>query len=199
MRGTPYKASLAALVIVSVAGCGSNPTCGDNTDYQQAVDLPRLQLPEGVQATERISPLVIPPLAPDAARPDPEQRCLDEPPPFFARKGAIADPAEEAVMGWARAWSEQKADAVLQLYSPAFQASGGTGSAEFLDQRREQVTTGRPPAPQLEDLKVTTLGADRRVVTFVQRFGDDRIRKELTLVRENTNWRIVSERTLEVL
>lgn len=199
MRGIPTKASLAALVIVSLAGCRSNPTCGDNTDYQQAVDLPRLQFPEGVQATERISPLVIPPLAPDAAKPDPQQRCLDEPPPYFARKGAIADPAEEAVMGWARAWSERQTDAVMQMYSPAFQAPGGPGSAEFLDQRREQVATGRPPAAQLEELRITTLGADRRVITFVQRFGDDRIRKELTLVRENTNWRIVSERTLEVL
>jgi hypothetical protein len=37
------------------------------------------------------------------------------------------------------------------------------------------------------------------VVTFVQRFGDGGLRKELTLVREAAGWRIVSERTLEVL
>ena len=43
------------------------------------------------------------------------------------------------------------------------------------------------------------LGGDRRVVTFVQRFGDGGLRKELTLVREAAGWRIVSERTLEVL
>jgi hypothetical protein len=48
-------------------------------------------------------------------------------------------------------------------------------------------------------VNVTTVGADKRVVTFVQRFGDDRVRKELTLAREKQGWRIVSERTLEVL
>jgi len=37
------------------------------------------------------------------------------------------------------------------------------------------------------------------VVTFVQRFGDGALRKELTLVREPAGWRIVSERTIEVL
>jgi len=33
----------------------------------------------------------------------------------------------------------------------------------------------------------------------VQRFGDNAVRKELTLVREGPGWRIVSERTIEVL
>jgi hypothetical protein len=36
-------------------------------------------------------------------------------------------------------------------------------------------------------------------VTFVQRFGDNAVRKELTLVHEPAGWRIVAERTLEVL
>jgi len=57
------------------------------------------------------------------------------------------------------------------------------------------------PLPDLlvEEITVTQQGTDRRVVTFVQVFGDDRVRKELTLVREGQNWRIVSERTTEVL
>jgi hypothetical protein len=46
---------------------------------------------------------------------------------------------------------------------------------------------------------VTPSGADRRVVTFVQRFGEGAVRKELTLVRDGATWRIVAERTLEVL
>jgi hypothetical protein len=84
-------------------------------------------------------------------------------------------------------------------YSSAFQAPGGAGSAAFLEQRREQVATGRAPEAKLEDVTVTTAGPDRRVVTFVQRFGDGALRKELTLVREPAGWRIVSERTIEVL
>jgi len=100
---------------------------------------------------------------------------------------------------WAAAWSEQNAPAVLKLYSPSFQPPGVTGTAEFLDQRREEVTTGPAPAAKVDDIRVTAQSADRRTVTFVQRFGGNHVRKELVLVREGGNWRIVSEKTLESL
>jgi hypothetical protein len=100
---------------------------------------------------------------------------------------------------WAWAWASRKADAVLQMYSPDFQATGEGGLPAFLEQRRQQVETGRSPEPKLEDVVVTASGTDRRVVTFVQRFGEGGVRKELTLEREGVLWRIVAERTLEVL
>jgi hypothetical protein len=190
---------LPAFLLVLLAGCGTTQSCGGNDEYLQAVDRPPLNLPEGIPATERISPLTIPPAAPDTAKLDPMPRCLDEPPQFFARTGAVADPAEEAVRVWATAWADRKADVVTGMYSPSFQAPGEGGSAAFIEQRTQQVTSGRTPSPQLEDVTVAAVGADRRVVTFVQRFGDDGVRKELTLVREGPVWRIVSERTIEVL
>lgn len=190
---------LPGLLLASLAGCGTTKSCFDNTDYQAAVDRPRLQMPEGVSGSERIAGLAIPPVPPDVGKLDPQPRCIDEPPSFFGRKGVAADPAEEAVNAWAAAWAGKKPDAVIMLYSSAFQSPDAAGSAAYLDQRRQQVETGRSPSPRLEDVNVTTVGADKRVVTFVQRFGDDRVRKELTLVREAQGWRIVSERTLEVL
>ena len=69
----------------------------------------------------------------------------------------------------------------------------------YLARRRQQVTTGKAPAAKLDEMNVTVVGADRRIVTFVQRFGDNAVRKELTLLRETQGWRIVAERTLEVL
>jgi hypothetical protein len=189
---------LPSLLLASLAGCGTNKACFDDTDYQKAVDRPRLQLQEGTAGSERIAGLVIPPVG-ETARLDPQPRCIDEPPSFFGRKGVAADPAEEAVNAWAAAWADKKPDAVIQLYSPSFQAPGEGGSAAYLDQRRQQVQTGRSPAAKLEEVSVATVGADKRVVTFVQRFGEDRVRKELTLAREKQGWRIVSERTLEVL
>lgn len=190
---------LPAFLLVVLAGCGTTQSCGGNDEYLEAVDRPPLNLPQGVPATERISPLTIPPAAPDAVKLDPMPRCLDEPPQYFARKGAVADPAEEAVRAWATAWAERRADAVTSMYSPSFQAPGEGGSAAFIEQRSQQVITGRAPSARLEDVTVTAVGADRRVVTFVQRFGDDGVRKELTLVHEGQNWRIVAERTIEVL
>jgi len=199
MRGIVLRASLAALIPALLTGCGTTRSCGGDAEYLTAVDRPRLVLPEGLRASERISPMVIPPAAPDAARLDPAPACLDEPPAYFARKGAVADSAEEAVNAWARAWAERKPEPVLQSYSRSFEATGEGGSAAFLDRRRQQVETGQAPSAQLEEVTVQRSGADRRVVTFVQRFGEGGVRKELTLVRENGNWRILSERTLEVL
>lgn len=199
MRLTLPRLLVLAMPLAVLAGCGTTRSCGGDTEYLEAVERPPIKLPPEVTPTERIQPLVIPPADPDAARLDPPPRCLDEPPRYFARKGAAADPAEETVRLWAEAWASRKSDTVLQMYSSDFQAAGTGGAAAFLEQRRQQVETGRAPEPRLEDVTVTASGADRRVVTLVQRFGEGAVRKELTLVREGTLWRILSERTLEVL
>jgi hypothetical protein len=201
MRPTPLRLLLVALPLAAIAGCGSAPqtSCDGNTDYLAAVERPPLRLPPEVTPTERMKPLAIPPVDPNPTRLDPPPRCLDQPPRFFARKGAVADPAEEVVRAWAAAWAARRPDGVVDNYSAAFQAPGEGGSAAFLEQRREQVATGRAPEAKLEDVTVTAAGPDRRVVSFVQRFGDGALRKELTLVREPEGWRIVSERTIEVL
>ena len=198
MPVVPIRSS-AALLLVLLAGCHSNPACESSSEYKTAINRPRLQLPGKLSQSERMQPLVIPSVSAKPQQLDPAPRCLDEPPQYFARKGTVADNAEQAVEAWAAAWSDRKVPAVMQMYSPSFQAPGTSGSAEFLDQRREQVATGRVPAAKLENVQVTSQGSDRRTVTFVQRFGDDRVRKELVLVREGGNWRIISERTLETL
>jgi len=201
MRLTLPRLLALALPLALLSGCGTTRTCGGDTDYLQAVERAPLRLPPEVTPTERIQPMVIPPVDPNPAKLDPQPRCLDEPPKFFARKASTtaADPAEEAARLWAWAWASRKADTVIEMYSPNFQAAGETGAAAFLEQRRQQIETGRPPEPKLEDVAVTASGADRRVVTFVQRFGEGAVRKELTLAREGEIWRIVAERTLEVL
>jgi hypothetical protein len=200
MSDTPLRLLLPVLAAIFVAGCGTTPSCGGDQDYLTAQERQRLDLPPGVMTTERAAPVVVPSLAPDPQKLDPQPRCLDFPPPFFARKGGkVADSAEEAVKAWAVDWAGRKPDAVIQMYAPTFQAPGEGGSAAFLENRRQQVTTGRAPSANLEEITVTQQGTDRRVVTFVQVFGGDRVRKELTLVREGQDWRIVSERTIEVL
>ena len=200
-RPIPLRLLLLAASLAALAGCGSSPqrSCGGNNDYLAAIERPPLQLPPDIVPSERIKPLAIPPVDPVPNVLDPVPACLDQPPRFFARKGAVADPVEEVVRAWAAAWAARQPEAVMQTYSSAFEAPGEGGSAAFLEQRREQVAGGRAPEPRLEDFNVTASAPDRRVVTFVQRFGDGALRKELTLVREPAGWRIVSERTLEVL
>jgi hypothetical protein len=202
MRSTLLRLLFAALSVAIVAGCSSDsPTrpCDSNTEYLTAVERPPLQLPPDITPTERMQPLAIPPVDPNPTVLDPPPRCLDQPPRYFARKGAAADSAEELVRAWNSAWASRQPDAVIKLYSTSFQAPGEGGLAAFVDQREQQVATGRAPDARLEDVNVSTAGPDRRVVTFVQRFGDGALRKELTLVQEPAGWRIVSERTIEVL
>jgi hypothetical protein len=199
MRLTPLRLLALALPLLVLTGCSTTRSCSENTEYLQAVERPPLQVPPEIVPTERMQPMAIPAVDPNPSALDPPPRCLDEPPKFFARKGAAADPAEEAVRAWATAWAGRNADAVLATYSESFVAPGESGAEAFLEQRRQQVASGRAPEPKLEDVTVAAAGADRRVVTFVQRFGDGALRKELTLAREGTAWRIVSERTLEVL
>jgi hypothetical protein len=201
MRLSPLRLLALVLPLAVLAGCSSTKsrTCGSDTDYLQAVERPPIKLPPEVTPTERIQPMQIPAIDPNPQQLDPVPRCLDEPPRFAARKAAAADPAEEAVRIWAWAWASRKADTVLQMYSAGFEAAGEGGTAAFLEQRRQQIETGRPPEPKLEDVAVTAPAPDRRVVTFVQRFGEGAVRKELTLALEGQLWRIVAERTVGML
>jgi hypothetical protein len=206
MPSRPFLRLLAlAGLAVALAGCGGTPICKPgNQDYLQARERPRLQMPEGVAGSERIggTALVIPQASPTPDKLDPEPRCLDEPPAYFRRvggSGAVAGSPEEAVNVWATAWAGRKADQVASFYSPSFQTGESGGAGTFIEQRRQQVANGKVPAPRLDEVSTTMQGSDRAIVTFVQRFGDNAVRKELTLQREPQGWRIVAERTLEVL
>jgi hypothetical protein len=46
----------------------------------------------------------------------------------------------------------------------------------------------------VQGMKVEPDGADRRVVSFTQRFGTNSLKKQLVLVRESASWRIVEEK-----
>jgi hypothetical protein len=191
---------LPGLALAALSGCASQNPCGGNQEYIQARDRPRLQMPEGVTGSERLSGgMVIPPAAPDPARLEPEPKCIDQPPPYFGKQAVMAGSPEEAVYVWAAAWSNRKPDQVAAFYSPQFQTTEPGGATAFIEQRKQQVATGKAPDLKLEQVKATAQGNARSTVTFVQRFGDGAVRKELTLVRDAQGWRIVAERTVEVL
>ena len=143
--------------LLLLAGCHSNPACNPEAEYTQAVDRPHLQLPSTLAQSEHGA-------ARDPAAADggpcarPGSHCLGEPPSITqglrgsgGRRGRLDarhGSAEGVVRVWAAAWSEQNAPAVLKLWSPSFQPPGVTGTAEFLDQRREEVTTGPARRPR---------------------------------------------------
>src|SRR5688572_16521313 len=80
------RATLLLALPMILAGCRSSPSCDPDAEYRHAIDRPRLELPGTLSQSERMAPLVIPPVQADVGKLDPQPTCLDEPPPFFARK-----------------------------------------------------------------------------------------------------------------
>lgn len=196
----PVRVAVVPLLLALLAGCGAGSRCGGSDQpYLSARSMPLLRVPEGMDVPDRSAMLQIP----DAPATKPQLvvdgRCLDAPPSYFGSAGAVAGSAEEAVAIWANAWAARDTATVRSSYSQRFEAPGEAATANWLEQRVEQVATGPVPTPRVEDLEIATIGADQRVAKFVQRFGANAVRKELVLVREGATWRIVSERVVEVL
>jgi hypothetical protein len=192
--------SLAGLILLPLlAACGGGSHTCNNTDepYLTARTNEPLRIPEGLSKPDNATALTIPEVKSgnDASG----SGCLAEPPSYFRSAGTVARSPEEVVASWAQAWAHREADAVIALYSSSFTAPTDTaGSAAWLEQRREQVATGPVPDSMIENLKIEQDGADRRIASFVQKFGTNSLRKELTLVRESSSWRIVAEKVVDV-
>jgi hypothetical protein len=186
---------ILALAVPLLAACGgSDPGCIDPDEpYLAARNNPQLQVPDGMTQPNRTEALAIP--ADKAADKAGSTACLDAPPSYFRSTGTVARSPEEVVASWAQAWANRESDAVIALYSTQFTApTDSAGASAWLEQRREQVATGPVPDSMVQGLKVEPDGADRRVVSFVQRFGANALRKQLVLVRESGSWRIVEEK-----
>lgn len=196
MRFTKLRLIPLAMLLLSLAGCGTTRSCGGNDEYLTAVDRPSLRVPAELAASERVAPLAIPPVAANPGKLDPAPRCLDEPPGYFKRVATPSGSPEAVVQAWATAWAERKPDAVALLYSRSFEAPGGGGASAFIEDRRQQVASGPAPSARLEDVVVDAVDDDARVVSFVQRFGQEGVQRVLTLAREGQHWRIVAERTV---
>lgn len=186
------------LPLLAACGGGSEQVCAEkNEPYLTSRNNPLLKVPDGMTQPNRSEALAIPDTKP-ASRSG-RTGCLDEPPSYFRSTGTTARSPEEVVASWAQAWANREADAVVALYSSSFTApTDSAGSAAWLEQRREQVATGPVPDSVVEGMRVEPDGSDRRVVTFVQKFGTNSLRKELILVREGGSWRIVAEKVAEV-
>ncbi len=116
---------LPGMAVAALTGCATSNPCGDDPEYLAAQERPRLQMPEGVTGSERLSGgMNIPPATPDPAKLDPAPKCLDQPPAYFGPKAVMAGSVEEAVYVWASAWANRKPDQVASFYSPQFQANG---------------------------------------------------------------------------
>ncbi len=75
---------VAAVTVLFLTGCGTlfKATCVQPGDYADAVDLPPLKVPAGLQAPDSRRALPIPPLDEPERPRKPDEPCLDAPPRY---------------------------------------------------------------------------------------------------------------------
>lgn len=104
---------------------------------------------------------------------------------------------------WAAAWAGQDVEGYLGSYDETFEPGRGLSLAQWQAQRRRRLA--RPDFIQVElsDFEVVLQGEERARVTVVQRYRSntyrDKTRKRFRLLRRPEGWKIVSEKTIEVL
>lgn len=130
-----------------------------------------------------------PPVAPPAAVSPPPA------PVSPAADTAIADMLEQ----WRLAWSRRDVDAYLGFYSARFVPSNGSARAAWAKERRQNLATKPAIDVQLSDVEIQAGHGDTARVTLKQDYSSGHYQehqrpKSFTLVREDGQWRILSER-----
>lgn len=132
------------------------------------------------------------------------------PPPAFskptssppAQEPASSRKAEEkemlkALHGWAKAWSNQDADAYLSFYSRKFEPESGLSRNVWEKQREQRLERPSWIKVSLHNIILDPKDPDTVEVKLIQDYRADtfrdRARKTMTLVREDGAWRIQSE------
>lgn len=117
--------------------------------------------------------------------------------PAVAPTAAQTKPAvENAVNGWARAWSSKNTAAYLNSYSPNFEPDDMTRSA-WQQQRRKRLQKPGNIKVNLSNIEIEFLDATIAWVSFKQRYQSanysDQVTKTLLMEYINGQWRILRE------
>jgi hypothetical protein len=170
-----------------------------------AVDLPPVPPSAAQPGPDRAEP---PARAEGGLDADPESPALAAPPPAatVAREapGAAPVPLQQridsvlrTVDDWARAWSDQDADAYLSFYAPGFRPARGEPRTRWEAARRTDLARLRDVEVKVISPQVTFRNARHATVTFSQDYASatDKVsgRKTLELVRDGERWLIERE------
>jgi adhesin transport system outer membrane protein len=127
-----------------------------------------------------------------AATPEP----VRPPPAPAAQQPAV----QQALAGWAAAWSAKDSPRYLAYYAASFVPEGGRSRAQW--QAERQARLGKPGEIRVTvgELKITPEGTNRAVTEFRQDYTSqdfrDSVMKRLEWVREEQAWKITREQTL---
>ncbi|MBF0427459.1 MAG: tetratricopeptide repeat protein [Magnetococcales bacterium] len=106
---------------------------------------------------------------------------------------------EDAIHAWADAWSNKDLERYLTAYSAHFTPINKSfkNREDWEKSRRDVIGRRGSISVKVSDLQVTMLNENRAQATFVQKYSAknhrDRVKKTLSLERENNEWKIVRE------
>jgi tetratricopeptide (TPR) repeat protein len=126
-----------------------------------------------------------------AATPAPEPAPPPVPPP--------ADPAEveNALRGWAAAWSARDVAGYLAHYADDFTPPNGLSRRDWEQARAQRIGAPSFIKVELADLQVTPHGSDHATAQFMQHYQSDQfsdsVLKSVLLKRAGTAWLITQE------
>lgn len=110
---------------------------------------------------------------------------------------------QKAVQAWATAWAGQDVETYLAAYSEGFVPPLGMSREQWQAQRRQRLSKPELIEVELEAISVRLSSNTLAQVNFLQRYRSDRYRdktrKRLQLVNEGGDWKILAEKTLEVI
>lgn len=118
-----------------------------------------------------------------------------------ASRSIEADPGldgvTETVAGWAAAWSAQEPDRYLTFYSRDFEPPPGLTRAQWVEQRRQRLTSPSFIAVSVAGIEAERVGRARARTVFTQTYRSDRVHdtvtKTLDLIWEDGAWKIERE------
>ncbi len=122
-------------------------------------------------------------------------------PPTSSQNPAATTPPQEAVvrqavLSWARAWSDKDFKRYLQAYDPEFSPPGKMSRREWERERESRIVKRKKIEVKVNGLEVQVKG-QRAVATFRQSYSSDGVkavtRKRLELVWRGGEWRILKE------
>jgi len=113
------------------------------------------------------------------------------------------EPFVQSLLNWAGAWSQKNADAYLAFYGPDFKDEKFKDRKDWESSRRKKIEKPKWIKVELSEVKVTSQKEDQVELELIQSYRAhgyaDRVKKAMTLVKTGDDWKIVDEKTLEVL
>lgn len=187
-------------VALLLSGCGSNKACRSENVARGGISVPDIRIPDGMSEPDTSEALRVP-TGSSRGGVD-EGECLETPPKYFERPGAVAGSPEALINRWVEAWNNKDADLLFTFYATEFAPPEGT-LEEWRIARIRQVTDPEPVRVSIEALSLSPAPGGQMQARFIQRFESSgnsfAIQREMLLIRLDNTWYILAERVTDVL